>query len=269
MKIQLKNLHFSYPSSEEVLKGIDLTIEGTKPVAIIGQNGAGKTTIVKHLNGILSPTSGEVWIDGEAIHTKSTAQWSKMVGYVFQNPDDQLFLETVRKELLFGPQQIGMSKKDIDQRLEWVADVTGLKDKLGIHPFDLNATEKKFCTIASIMMMNPKVLIFDEPTCGQDVYGNRRLKKIIQELKHRGVLCITITHDMKFVADNFERIIVMKEGTVLLDGSVSDVFSQPERLKESFVTPPPITRVGQGVGFSDPVFTTEAFMMVFERERGE
>lgn len=144
MKIQLKNLHFSYPSSEEVLKGIDLTIEGTKPVAIIGQNGAGKTTIVKHLNGILSPTSGEVWIDGEAIQTKSTAQWSKTVGYVFQNPDDQLFLETVKKELLFGPQQIGMSQKDIDQRLEWVADVTGLKDKLDIHPFDLNATEKSF-----------------------------------------------------------------------------------------------------------------------------
>ena len=110
MKIELKKMRYVYPTGEEALKGIDLTIEGTDPVAIIGQNGAGKTTIVKHFNGILSPASGDVFINGENIQNRSTAQWSREVGYVFQNPDDQLFLETVRKEFEFGPQQLGISK---------------------------------------------------------------------------------------------------------------------------------------------------------------
>lgn len=269
MKIELKKLRYAYPSGDEVLKGIDLTISGTKPVAIIGQNGAGKTTIVKHFNGILCPSAGEVLIEGETIQQRTTAQWSKKIGYVFQNPDDQLFLESVRKEFTFGPKQIGMSQKEIEERLTWVAELVGLSDKLDVHPFDLNATEKKFCTIGSIIMMNSSVVIFDEPTCGQDVNGTLRLCRIIQKLRETGVLCISISHDMKFVADNFERIIVLCQGEIILDGHADEVFSQVETLKKSFVTPPPITRVGQGAGFKHTVFTTEAFMKAFEDERGQ
>lgn len=267
MKIELKNMRHVYPTGDEALKGVNMTIEGTEPVAIIGQNGAGKTTVVKHFNGILRPTSGEVLIDGENIENRSTAQWSKEVGYVFQNPDDQLFLESVRKEFEFGPEQLGVGKKEIEKRMEWVAELVGLSDKLDLHPFDLTATEKKFCTIGSVIMMDPKALIFDEPTCGQDVEGNIRLRKIIQELKDRGKLCITISHDMKFVVDNFKRIIVMCKGNVLLDGDAKEVFSQVETLKKSFVTPPPITKVAQGVGFEETVFTIESFMNVFEKRR--
>lgn len=267
MRIELKNMRHVYPTGDEALKGINLVIEGTEPVAIIGQNGAGKTTVVKHFNGILRPTSGEVLINGESIENRSTAQWSKEVGYVFQNPDDQLFLESVRKEFEFGPQQIGMPQAEIEERMQWVAELVGLADKLDLHPFDLTSTEKKFCTIGAIIMMDPKALIFDEPTCGQDVEGNLRLRKIIQELRNRGKLCITISHDMKFVVDNFERAIVMCKGKVLLDGKIEDVFSQVETLKQSFVTPPPITKVAQGAGFEKTVFTTEAFMEVFEAHR--
>ncbi len=267
MKIELKNMRHVYPTGDEALKGVDLTIEGTEPVAIIGQNGAGKTTIVKHFNGILRPTSGEVLINGESIEKRSTAQWSREVGYVFQNPDDQLFLETVRKEFEFGPEQLGVGKKEIEERIQWVAELTGLSEKLELHPFDLTATEKKFCTIGSVIMMEPKALIFDEPTCGQDVEGNIRLHRIIQELKNRGKLCITISHDMKFVVDNFKRIIVMCKGKVLLDGDAESVFAQVETLKQSFVTPPPITKVAQGAGFRETVFTIDAFMDVFEKER--
>lgn len=267
MKIELKQLKHVYTTGDEALKGVNLVIEGTEPVAIIGQNGAGKTTIVKHFNGILRPTAGELLIDGESISKRSTARWSKEIGYVFQNPDDQLFLETVRKEFEFGPKQIGMSQKEIDERVNWVSELVGLSKKLDKHPFDLTSTEKKFCTIGAIIMMDPKVLIFDEPTCGQDVRGNRRLRKIIRELKEKGKLCITISHDMKFVVENFKRIIVMCKGQVLLDGNVEEVFAQPEVLKKSFVTPPPITRVAQGAGLKQTVFTTDAFMKVFEEER--
>jgi len=267
MKIELKGLRHVYPTGDEALKGIDLLIEGTEPVAIIGQNGAGKTTIVKHFNGILRPTSGDVLINGESIEKRSTAQWSKEVGYVFQNPDDQLFLESVRKEFEFGPKQIGMPDREIQERIQWVSELVGLQDKMDLHPFDLTSTEKKFCTIGAIIMMNPGALIFDEPTCGQDVEGNKRLRKIIETLKEKGKLCITISHDMKFVVDNFRRAIVMCKGKVLLDGDIETVFSQTETLKQSFVSPPPITRVAQGAGFQKTVFTTEAFMEVFEKMR--
>ena len=264
MKIELKKLRYVYPSGDEALKGIDLELEGTEPVAVIGQNGAGKTTVVKHFNGILRPSSGEVLINGEKIENRSTAQWSKEIGYVFQNPDDQLFLESVRKEFEFGPKQTGMSPEEIDKRVEWVADLVGLSGKLDLHPFDLTLAEKKFCTIGGVIMMDPDVLIFDEPTCGQDVQGNLRLHRIIQTLKEKGKLCITISHDMKFVVENFKRIIVMCRGEVILDGRAEDVFAQAETLKKSFVAPPPITKVAQGAGFTKTVFTTEAFMEALE-----
>lgn len=171
MRLELKGMKHVYPTGDEALKGIDLVIEGNEPVAIIGQNGAGKTTLVKHFNGILRPTSGQVLVNGEDINSRSTAQWSKTVGYVFQNPDDQLFLDSVRKELEFGPRQIGMDEDRIKELLDWTARLCGLEDKLEEHPFDLTATEKKFCTVASIIMMDPQALVFDEPTwrpgCGR------------------------------------------------------------------------------------------------------
>lgn len=267
MKIEIVGLKHRYPSGSEALQGIDLLIEGTSPVAIIGQNGAGKTTLVKHLNGILTPSAGQILLDGQNVETKSMAQWSKHIGYVFQNPDDQLFLETVKKEFEFGPKQIGMSREKWEERLKWVAELVGLSEKLSVHPFDLNAAEKKFCTIGAVLMMNPQVIIFDEPTCGQDLFGNQRLQKIIKTLKKQGILCITISHDMKFVVKNFHRVIVMCQGGVLVDDSTEKVFMQPELLKKSFIVPPPITKVAQEVGFEKAVFTTKAFMEVFEERR--
>ena len=264
MKIELKNMRHVYPTGDEALKGIDLVIEGTEPVAIIGQNGAGKTTIVKHFNGILRPTTGDVVFGCDTRDPEQTYFIRSNAGLVFQNPDDQLFLESVQKEFEFGPQRIGMPEKEIRERMEWVSELVGLKEKLDLHPFDLTSTEKKFCTIGAIIMMNPNALIFDEPTCGQDVEGNLRLRRIISELKEKGKLCITISHDMKFVVDNFKRVVVMCKGKVLLDGKTEEVFSQVETLKQSFVTPPPITKVAQGAGLKETVFTTEAFIEAFE-----
>ncbi|EIJ25148.1 cobalt ABC transporter, ATP-binding family protein [Bifidobacterium longum subsp. longum 35B] len=129
MKIELQALEHAYPGGDKALDGVDLTLDGNEPVAIIGQNGAGKTTMVKHFNGILRPTGGKVLIDGIDVNERSTAEWSRSVGYVFQNPDDQLFLESVRKEFEFGPRQIGMSDQDIAHRVDSIAELVGLTKK--------------------------------------------------------------------------------------------------------------------------------------------
>ena len=142
MRIEIKNLIHKYPSGDIALNGLNTIFEGIEPIAIIGQNGAGKTTFVKHLNGLLRPTEGEVLINGENIEKHTTAFWSRKIGYVFQNPDNQLFLESVKKEFEFGPKQQGVSKKEINKRLEKIADLVGLTDKLSVHPFDLNTTER-------------------------------------------------------------------------------------------------------------------------------
>lgn len=126
MKIELQALEHAYPGGDKALDGVDLTLDGNEPVAIIGQNGAGKTTMVKHFNGILRPIGGKVLIDGIDVNERSTAEWSRSVGYVFQNPDDQLFLESVRKEFEFGPRQIGMSDQDIAHRVDSIAELVGL-----------------------------------------------------------------------------------------------------------------------------------------------
>lgn len=267
MRIEFKKLTHRYPSGELALNGIEAVFETSEPLAIIGQNGAGKTTLVKHLNGLLHPTAGELLLDGESIAAHTTAHWSHQIGYVFQNPDNQLFLESVKKELEFGPKQQGIAKKEINARLQVVAELIGLADKLAVHPFDLNATEKKFCAIGSILMMQPAVVILDEPTCGQDAAGNQRLTEIIDFLKKNQQLCITITHDMKFVVQNFEQVMVMAKGQILKMGTKAEIFYDQTTLQASYLTPPPITRVAQALQLDEPVFTQADFAASFARRQ--
>lgn len=259
MKIELKHVDFSYDNKNQVLKDISLTIESNESVAVIGQNGAGKTTLVKQLNGILKPTGGDILLDGKSIITSSVAELAKQVGYVFQNPDDQLFLTTVLKELEFGPKQLKIAPDKREECIKKAAGLCGLTELLDAHPLDLGPAKKKFCTIASVLSMNTDVVIFDEPTMGQDIRGIKRLSDIIKELKRSGKICITITHDMKFAARNFDRMIVLMQGKVLLDDKTKAVFSKPEVLSRSYITPPPITRVCQKCGIGDCVFTIDEF----------
>ncbi|WEV67009.1 ATP-binding cassette domain-containing protein [Bifidobacterium sp. ESL0769] len=267
MKIELNDVGYSYQAGRQALEHINLSFTGNQSVAIIGQNGAGKTTLAKQLNGILRPTEGTLKIDGTEISERTTAQWAKRVGYVFQNPDDQLFLETVREEFAFGPRNIGMDEATIERRIDEVAALTGLQDKLDVHPADLSPTEKKFCGIGAVVMMDPDAVVFDEPTCGQDYAGDARLHDLIAELKCEGKLCIAISHDMKFVVANFDRVVVMCQGKVLVDGTPQEVFSQIDVLRKSYVTPPPITRVAQGAGLKETVFKVPQFVDAIEGAR--
>jgi energy-coupling factor transport system ATP-binding protein len=266
MNIQFTDLHFTYSSGDKALNGITLNFSGNNPVAIIGQNGSGKTTLAKHFNGILRPTEGTVLIDGENINSRTTAEWSRKIGYVFQNPQDQLFLETVRKELSFGPKKIKMGPESIEKNVLYAAELCQMSDKLDVHPFDLSPTQRKFCAIASTITMDPEVVLLDEPTGGQDYDGTLLLEKIIQELHSKGKLVITISHDMDFVIRNFKRVVVLCNGKVIIDADTLTVFSKVDELEKTFIEPPPITRIGQALNFRETAATLEDFFIYFDQK---
>ena len=226
MKLELKDMKHVYPTGDEALKGIDLVIEGNEPVAIIGQNGAGKTTLVKHFNGILRPTSGQVLINGEDINSRSTAQWSKTVGYVFQNPDDQLFLDSVRKELEFGPRQIGMDEKKIQELLEWTARLCGLEDKLDFFVDGLSRGMKQRLCLARALIHDPAILILDEPTSGLDPRTRFEFREILKELQESGKTIVISSHVLSELSELCTDIGIIDQGRMVLEGNIDDILSR-------------------------------------------
>ena len=236
MNIEITDLHFTYPTGVEALRGISLTIEAGEQVAIVGQNGAGKTTLVKHFNGLLQPTSGSV---RSGIGTRRNIRWRNWrarVGYVFQNPDEQLFSKNVGTEVAFGPHNLGYSREQIEELVNDALAMTELSDKTETNPYDLSPTWRKMVALASIIAMDTPIVIFDEPTTGQDAVNIARIAHVIKDLRERGKTVITITHDIDFCAENFERVIAMSQGKVLLDGKANDVLGQEEILARLTLT---------------------------------
>ena len=263
MKIIINNLHFTYPTGLEALKGISLTINPGEQVAIVGQNGAGKTTLVRHFNGLLKPTSGAISI-GEWETTKySTAKLASRVGYVFQNPDEQLFSRDVLAEVSFGPRNLGYEKSKADELVKRAMALTELNDKAETNPYDLSPTWRKMVALASIIAMDTPIIIFDEPTTGQDAVNVERIANVIAELKREGRTVVTITHDIDFCAENFERIIALAKGQVLLDGSTRDVLGQEEILAQTYVDPPQLTRLGKQLGLRETVTNQDEFLNAY------
>ncbi len=258
-KILVKDLHFSYKDSEEILRGISLEFD-ERSTAIIGQNGAGKTTFVKLLKALLRPVSGNILIN--SINTKDTtaAKLAKHIGLVFQNPNDQIFKNKVIDEVMFGPLNIGMDKDKASINCEYALKEVGLFDKLNENPYDLGLSERKLISIASILAMDTDIIIFDEPTIAQDYLGKEKIKKIIRKLRAQGKLVITIIHDMDFVAETFERTIVFNDGSVLLDGNTREVYSHADILRKAYLEPPHVTQLCQKLGFEDTFLTVEEFI---------
>ncbi|HJQ15319.1 MAG TPA: ABC transporter ATP-binding protein [Anaerolineales bacterium] len=265
MKIEIKDLHFTYPAGVEALRGISLTIESGEQVAIVGQNGAGKTTLVKHFNGLLQPTRGRVLIGGLDTTRYSVAKLASRVGYVFQNPDEQLFSRNVGAEVAFGPKNLGFDEERIQTLVKDALALTQLSDKTETNPYDLSATWRKMVALASILSMDTDILIFDEPTTGQDALNVARIAHVIAELRKRGKTVITITHDIDFCAENFERVIAMSQGKILLDGRTNDVLGQEEILASTYVDPPQLTRLGKRLGFKNTVRNQEEFLRTLKK----
>lgn len=260
MKIEINNLRFTFPAGVEALKGITLAIDSGEQVAIVGQNGAGKTTLVRHFNGLLKPTSGLVSVGDWETTKYSVAKLASRVGYVFQNPDEQLFSKDVLTEVSFGPRNLGYKKGRVDELVNRALALTELSDKTGTNPYDLSPTWRKMVALASIIAMDTPVVIFDEPTTGQDAVNVARIAHVIAELKREGKTVITITHDIDFCAENFERVIALADGQVLLDGPTREVLGQDDLLAQTYVEPPQLTRLGKRLGLKETVIRQEDFL---------
>ncbi|GAP05234.1 MAG TPA: ABC transporter ATP-binding protein [Anaerolinea thermolimosa] len=260
MNIEVEDLHFSYPGGVEALRGITLRIEGGELVAMVGQNGSGKTTLVKHFNGLLQPSRGCVRVGDWDTRTVSVARLASRVGYVFQNPDDQLFCKTVAEEVAFGPRNLGYAPEKVEQLVRRALAWTGLTGREGTNPYDLSPTWRKMVALAAVLSMDTPVVIFDEPTTGQDWQSVARMARVIAMLREEGKTVITITHDMDFCAENFTRVIALGGGQVLLDGPADEVLGEAEILAQTFVEPPQLVRLARRLGWKETPLTIPVFL---------
>ena len=240
-----------YPEREvRALDGADLRIGPGERVAIVGQNGSGKTTLVRHLNGLLRPTAGRVLLDGADAATMTVAQLAARVGLVFQDPDRQIFSGSVRSEVEFGARNVGLDARARHDAIARALAATGLDGEEGTNPYDLGGARRKLLALASVLAMETPVLILDEPTTGQDAPGIERVRAIVAEVAEARRTVIAISHDMRFVAETFERVVVMRAGRVILDGSPAEVFSEGsnEALASTYLERPYAAVVGDRLG---------------------
>lgn len=261
--IEFKNVSFQYPNGFSAVENVDFEICQGEKIAIVGQNGAGKTTTVKMMNGLLKPTSGTVMIDGMDTKNYTTAQLSRVTGYVFQNPDEQIFHNTVRAEIEFGPGVLGFNLEKIREKTKWAADLCGLSEHMDENPYNLPLSIRKFVTIASVLAMDEKILVLDEPTAGQDLRGIQLLEKILEELQKKGTTVITITHDMEFVVNNFPKVFVMAHKNLLKVGASEEIFQDDELLTESMLKKPYISSLSAALGMKGNIISQEEFIKCF------
>jgi energy-coupling factor transport system ATP-binding protein len=253
--IRVVDLRFAYRNiALEVLHGLSFWIRKGEFVAIIGQNGAGKTTLLKQFNALLQPTSGSVQIAGIDTKESTTGELARKVGFLFQNPDHQIFLPTVYKEIAFGPKNLHLSKQEIDARVHEAAEAVGLTPYLGHNPLLLSKGQRQRVAFASVLSMKPEVLVLDEPTTGQDYQEGVEIMEMVRELNQQGHTIVFVTHDMELVATYAKRVIVLSEGKVLLDDSCRNAFYRPEILRQTNLFPPQIARLVQLFGEEQPFF---------------
>lgn len=253
MSIEIKNLEHVYnantPFSHTALKGINLSIPEGKVTAIIGQTGSGKSTLVQHLNGLLIPTAGTLDVCGFHIQPllkiKDVKQLRKEVGLVFQFPEYQLFEETIEKDIAFGPKNFGTSEEDAAILVRKALQVVGLDESyLDRSPFDLSGGQKRRVAIAGILVLDPKVLVLDEPTAGLDPQGAKEMMTLFMNLnKKQGKTVLLVSHDMEHVMKYCDHVIVLKDGQVRQEADVREFFMHPEYLLEIGINPPSIVRL--------------------------
>jgi energy-coupling factor transport system ATP-binding protein len=264
--IEINDVSFEYPGGYKAINDLTLSINAGEEIAIIGENGAGKTTLARLINGLLHPTKGDVIIDGMNTKNFTTAKIASKVGYVFQNPDDQIFNKDVITEILYTPHYLKLPEDEIKRRLDRVMDLVQLKDEFYENPYDLSYSIRKFVTIGAVLAMETDVVILDEPTAGQDKIGMDKLDKIIQILNTEGRTVITITHDMEFVVRNFERTIVMANSHIIADSDKRDIFWQQDILKEAALHQPYISQLANALGTEDSPLTADEFMQCITKK---
>jgi energy-coupling factor transport system ATP-binding protein len=241
--IEVRDVRFTYPTGVEALRGVSLKIENGEFVAIMGQNGAGKTTLVKHFNGLLRPTKGQILVDGVDTTKVSVATLSRNVGFVFQNPDNQLFSETVEEEIAFGLKNFKFREEVVEKRITWALNLLGLTQYRKTSPFMLSGGERKRVALASVLAWDPAMLILDEPTIGQDYEQKEKLRQFILQMRAQEKTVIIVSHDVEFVAECNPRVLLMREGEIIADGDAKKVLTDEEILTEASIVPPQIAQI--------------------------
>jgi len=239
--IVARDIKYAYEGGIEALKGVNLRIKRGEFIAIVGGNGSGKTTLAKNLNGLLRPTSGAVDVAGMPAAKMTVAELARFVGYAFQNPDHQLFSGTVDEEVRFGPKNLGMIESEVAKQAEHAIALMGLQGFRSAQPLSLTLGIRRKVSIASVIAMDPQVILLDEPTTGLDAGETTDLFGCIRALNEEGHTLILITHDMRLVAEHAKRVLVMAGGRIVLDSDPAGVFSDLEILKSSKLEPPPVT----------------------------
>jgi energy-coupling factor transporter ATP-binding protein EcfA2 len=245
--IRVEDLHFAYDQSHPVLAGIDLQIARGEFVALIGENGAGKTTLAKHLNATLKPSHGRVVVCEIDTRSTTVGELARRVGYCYQNPDHQIFCATVREEIEFGALSVGKRREEVANRLTELLEVVGLTQSLEAYPFSLSRGERQKLAVASILAMEPEILVIDEPTTGLDWRGGLAMMDLMARLNQRDHTLVVITHDMRLVAEYARRVVVLAQGRVVADDTPRGVFANHAGMAQARVQPRQITRLFQSL----------------------
>jgi len=260
VNVRLESLSFGYPGGAQALRQVSLEVASGSWLALVGENGAGKTTLAKVICGLLRPDTGRVWVGDWNAQEHSAAQLARRITYVFQNPDDQLFQRTVQAEVSFGPRNLGLPPSEIEERLIQTLEVLQLEGLRSRHPYDLTPTQRKFVALAAADAMRAPLMILDEPTTGLDGPALRLLDGYLARKRQEGRTLIAISHDMDFVAEQFERVVVMAEGKVLADAPAAQVFGAADLLAASHLEAPQLVRLAERLRWPTRPLTVEAFV---------
>lgn len=255
MLIQVEQVHFAYPSGVNALNGVSLVIRSGESVGLVGENGSGKSTLARHLNGLLRPNAGCVWVGDWQTASHSPAQMARRVAYVFQNPDEQLFRRRVWDEVAFGPQNLGYAPAQVRAQVESALAALELRPVSDLNPRDLGYSGRRRVALASALAMQTPVLVFDEPTAGLDDGEVAALREVATSLHQQGKTVLIISHDLDFLAENVDRLVLMRHGAVVLDAPAPQFFGQKALLARSGLVAPQMVRLSQCLGQSEVALT--------------
>ena len=267
MSISVRNLNYIYnpgmPGETVALNDVSFDVADGTILGIIGHTGSGKSTLQQHLNGLIKPTSGEVYINGECITDGKVKMTDirRKVGLVFQYPEYQLFEETVRKDVAFGPKNLGLDEEEQEARVKKAIGLVGLdyEEIKDLSPFELSGGMKRRVAIAGVIAMDPKILILDEPTAGLDPSAHRDILAMVRRIHDEmGIILIFVSHNMGDIAEMSDRVMVMSDGKVALEGTPAEVFSQSDRLAEMGLGVPPAREITELIKSKAPQFKSEA-----------
>ncbi len=242
--IEATNLSYAYPDGTKALDNVNFTIEQGENIAILGPNGAGKSTLLHQFNGLLTPTSGSLYVLGKEVKKQNLTEIRQHVGLVFQDPDDQLFARTLSQDIAFGPTNLGLSKKEVEERVRWALDVTELKGLEVKAPQNLSTGQKKRAAIAGVLAMKPEIMILDEPMANLDPRTATRILRLLLQLNRElGITLIIATHDVDLVPLFATKICILNKGKIILEDTPEAVFSQAEKIRSLDLRLPRITHL--------------------------